>query len=97
MLMNIYTSGARVRSIANFVDVTGAAADPTATVFKYKIGTGAVQTPAPIRDALGDFHYDIDTSGWAGPGIETVVCQWAGTGAVQAIDDDYFGIKAPSL
>jgi hypothetical protein len=97
MNMNVYTSGSLVRSSAFFVNAAGAPADPTTTVFKYRPGTGAVQTVSPTRDGAGAFHFDMDTTGWAGPDIQTWTCQWAGTGAVQAIGDDNFGVKASSL
>jgi len=43
------------------------------------------------------YHVDIDTTGWSGPDIQTWVTQWQGTGAVVAIEDDWFGVKAPAL
>lgn len=97
--MNIYTSGSLVSTVAQFVNRTGAPTDTTATL-KYRAGTAAVQTitgGSLTHDGLGAYHFDIDTSGWAGPDILTYVCQWVGTGGVQAINDDYFGVKPPAL
>ena len=96
--MNIYKSGTLVRTSAQFVNTSGAAANPTATTLKYRAGIGAVQTvSSPPNDGAGAFHFDIDTTGWAGPDIQTYVCQWQGTGAVVALDDDFFGVQAPAL
>jgi len=95
--MNIYVSGSLVRSSAVFKNVFGTPADPTTTTFKYRAGTGTVQNPSPVHDGPGAFHFDIDTTGWAGPDIQTYTCQWQGTGAVVGIDDDYFGVKPPAL
>ena len=96
--MNIYISGTLVRSSAQFVNTSGAPANPTTTTFKYRPGAGSVTTvPSPTNDGAGAFHFDIDTTGWSGPDIQTYTCQWQGTGAVVAIEDDFFGVKAPSL
>lgn len=96
--MNVYTSGALVRSSASFVNAAGAPANPTTVTFKYRPGTGAVQTNSnPANDGTGAYHVDIDTTGWNGPDVQTFTCQWSGTGAVQAIGDDYFGVKPAAL
>jgi hypothetical protein len=96
--MNVYMSGTRVRSIASFVSADGVAADPTTTTFKYQAGTQAVTTiTTPIHDGTGAFHYDIDTTGWAGPDNVLYKCEWIGTGNVQAISTDYFQVEAPAL
>lgn len=95
--MNVYTSGTLVRTSAQFVNTSGAPTNTTATL-KYRAGAGSVTTVnAPPNDGAGAYHFDIDTTGWAGPDILTYTCQWQGTGAVVAIDDDFFGVKAPSL
>ncbi len=95
--MNVYMSGTLVRSIAHFVNVQGADADPTTTTAKYRAGVGSIQTPAPVHDGLGFFHVDIDTTGWAGPENLLYTCQWQGTGAVIAIGPDYFEVEPPAL
>lgn len=95
--MNVYVSGTRVRSEAQFVDASGAAADPDVTTFTYRPGTDAPTTVAPTKDSTGVYHYDIDTSGFAGPDLLLYACQWEGTGAVQVIGDDYFQVKPPAL
>lgn len=95
--MNKYMSGTRVRSIAVFTDVNGAAKDPTAVEIKYRIGVAAPVVPAATKDGVGVYHYDIDTTGWAGPDVVLCACQWKGTGDVVAIDVDYFEIEPPAL
>jgi hypothetical protein len=96
-----YMSGALVRETGRFYDVTGALADPTAVTLKYKIGTGATQSvtfPGTIiRESVGTFHYDFDTTGYAGPGQVEYTLEWIGTGAVQAIVTDYFRVIPPVL
>lgn len=96
--MNMYTSGSLVRSSAAFVNVAGAPTNPTTVTFKYRAGAGSVTTiSGPSNDGAGAYHFDIDTTGWTGPDTQTYTCQWQGTGAVVAIQDDYFGVNAPSL
>ncbi len=95
--MNVYMSGTKVRSIAVFTNLAGVATDPTVTEFKYRIGTGVVQTPATVHDADGTYHYDIDTTGWTGPDNALVTCQWKGTGLVQAIGPDFFEVEPAAL
>lgn len=96
--MNVYVSGTLVRSSAQFVNTIGAPTNPTTVTFKYRAGAGSVTTVnAPPNDGAGAYHFDIDTTGWTGPDILTYTLQWQGTGAVVAIDDDFFGVKPPSL
>jgi hypothetical protein len=95
--MNIYTSGTLVTSSAQFVNTSGVPTNPTTATIKYRADAGTVQTPSPISDGNGAYHYNIDTTGWTGPDIQTYTVQWQGTGAVVAIGDDYFGVKAPAL
>lgn len=95
-------SGTLVRTRAQFTDTTGQAADPTTVVLKYRKDAGSTTTvtypSAPIvRAALGDFHADLDTSGWTGPGNQGWVTQWAGTGAVQVVDRDEWGVEPQAL
>ena len=96
--MNTYMSGARVRSLASFVNVSGVATDPTTVTFKYRAGAGSVQTiSSPSHDSTGAYHFDIDTSGWTGPDNTLYTCEWIGTGTVQAINTDYFEVEPPAL
>ncbi len=96
--MNKYMSGTRVRSIATFTNFAGVAADPDTITFKFRAGAGATTTDAaPTRDATGVYHRDIDTTGWAGPDDLLYTCQWSGTGAVVAIEADYFEVEPTAL
>ena len=98
MSYNIYISGSVVRSVATFRDINGVLTNPTATTFKYRSGVGSTQViNAPVNDEEGIFHYDMDTTGWAGPDLLLYTCQWSGTGTVQAIEPDYFNVEAPAL
>lgn len=95
--MNTYVAGALVRTIANFTDVNGNNADPTTTTVKYILPGGTVQTPTPVHDSTGNFHYDIDTSGVGGGFSPTAEVEWKGTGAVQAIAVDQFLVTPAPL
>lgn len=100
--MNTYVSGSLVRTSAAFTDVNGGAADPTTVVLKYKQGNGATQTvtyPASpiVKDSTGNYHADLDTTGWAGPANRLDIQQWQGTGAVVAIGSDSYEVEPPSL
>lgn len=91
--MNVYLTGSLVRTTATFTNIAGQLADPTTTTLKYRAASGATQTPTPVHDSTGIFHFDIDTTGWAGPGLELYTIQWVGTGAVQAPGIDYFQVE----
>lgn len=95
--MNTYISGTLVRSSASFVNSSGVPADPSTTTFKYRPGAGSTQSVTPVHDSTGLFHYDMDTTGFEGPDTELWTCQWQGTGAVVAIQTDYFGVTSPAL
>lgn len=95
-----YMSGALVRETGRFFDVNGALADPTVITLKYRIGTGATQTltgGSIIRDSVGVYYHDFDTTGYTGPGQVEYTLEWIGTGAVQAIVTDYFRVVPPTL
>lgn len=99
MIMNKYISGTKVRSIATFLDFTGAPANTTATL-KYRPGAGATQTIASgsiSTSGTGIYYFDIDTTGWTGPDDLLYTCQWSGSGAVQAIGLDYFEVEPAAL
>ncbi len=95
--MNVYLTGSLVRSTARFVDVNGNPKDPTTTTLKYRAASGSTVTiTSPVHDGgtdSGTFHFDIDTTGWNGPGNELYTCQWVGAGNVQAPGLDYFQVE----
>ena len=98
----VYMSGSLVDTIPAFVNEAGAPADPTVVTLKYRKGAGATTTvtyPATpiVRDGAGAYHAALDTTGWAGPGLQRWTVQWQGTGAVVAIGADYWDVDAPAL
>ncbi len=96
--MNTYMSGSLVRTTATFVNASGSATDPTTTTLKYKVGAGTVTTiSSPVHDGTGVFHYDLDTSGWAGPDNQIWITEWVGQGTVQAISVDIWEVSPPAL
>ncbi len=100
--LNRYMSGALVRSSAQFVNLAGSPADPSTITLKYRAGAGATVTivspSAPIvRDGLGAYHADLDTTGFAGPGLQLWTTEWIGTGAVQAPGADYWEVEPLAL
>lgn len=95
--MNSYMSGSLVRTVANFTNSSGVLTDPSAVTFTFKTGASSSTTPSSVRDSAGVYHYDIDTSGWTGPGSLLYVLEWIGTGTVQAITSDSFAVIAPAI
>ena len=96
--MNTYMSGSLVRTIASFVNLTGSLQNPTTVTLKYRAGSGAVTViSAPNNDSAGVYHWDIDTTGWAGPGQILYTIEWIGVGAVQAIGDDFWSVTPPAI
>jgi hypothetical protein len=100
--LNRYMSGALVRSSAAFTNLSGSPADPTTITLKYRAGAGAtitvVSPSAPIvRDSQGFYHADLDTTGFAGPGLQIWTTEWIGTGNVQAPGADYFEVEPLAL
>ena len=84
--MPTYTAGAKVRILVTFTDNTGALIDPGTVSLKYALPNVAnvSQTYNPgniVRDSLGVYHYDLDTTGSA-PGA--LRYEWLGTGSGQA-------------
>jgi hypothetical protein len=97
MAASSYMAGSLVRTIATFTDINGALANPDTVDLKYQIGSGSVETPTPVNDSTGVFHYDIDTTGATTSGNVSVVLEWIGTGAVQAINSDTFTVTPAPL
>lgn len=86
-----------------FVDTTtGLAADPStltlkigiigapATSVSYVYGVGSVI----VKDSVGNYHADIDTTGFE-PGVWTY--EWIGVGGAQAVGVNQFNVTAPPL
>jgi hypothetical protein len=95
-----YLSGSLVRETGSFFDITGAPADPTAISLLYAVNGGATTTltyaaSQIIKDSVGVYHHDFDTTGIA---VDSVyVLEWIGTGAVQAINTDTFSVNPAPL
>jgi hypothetical protein len=97
-----YISGSLVRETGTFTDITGALNDPTVVTLMYQIGSSSIVTlvygsSAIVRSSIGVYYYDFDTTGFSGAGQQAYVCQWIGTGTVQAINNDSFSVTAPLL
>jgi len=66
--MSEFVKGELVRVSGAFTNAVGAAADPTAVLFKYMDPEGTVipltygVDAALVRDSLGNFHVDINAS-----------------------------------
>lgn len=87
-----------MRTSASFTNVNGQPANPDTATLKYKATSGSVITvSSPTHDGTGAYHYDIDTTGWTGPGNARYTTEWIGTGAVQTINSDTFEVEPPSL
>lgn len=100
--LNLYISGALVRTIATFTNLAGQPTDPTTITLKYRAGAGSTTTivyPAAgiVKDSTGVYHSDLDTTGFAGPGQQLWTIQWVGTGNVQAPGIDYFEVEPLAL
>jgi hypothetical protein len=99
-MTNTYLAGNLIRVTCAFANAAGAAADPTTITLKYRPGSGAAVTTvvypsAPIvRDSTGNYHADLDTTSSA-PGISPWSYEWAGTGAVQALNTSVFNVQEP--
>ncbi|SRR5216684_76912 len=108
-MANKYTAGALVRvatytgTIAaptgGFRDINNALIDPTAVTLKYKPGPGVatitVLYPAApvIKDAVGLYHADLDTTGGATPPLTEWAYEWIGTGVCQATAKAVFEVE----
>lgn len=83
--MGTYTAGTKVRLSVTFTDNASNPIDPTTVSLKYSVVGFATttQTYNPgnvIRDGVGLYHYDLDTTGLGG----NLVYEWIATGTGQA-------------
>ena len=113
--MNSYLSGSVVRvatysgSVASplggFRDASGNLADPTTVTLKYQAGPQATETTIVypdariVKDSVGLYHADLDTTGSAPAGSKPVIWpyEWIGTGTVQAPAQNAFEVTPPNL
>jgi hypothetical protein len=110
--VNSYVAGSLVRvatytglitnPVFGFRDASGNLADPTVVTLKYRPAGGAVTTAvypaAPIvKDAVGLYHADVDTTGSAPTAPVIWSYSWTGTGAVQGIAQNQFEATPPLI
>lgn len=82
-----YALGNLIRVSAAF-SVGGVDTDPATIVLEVKSPAGTITTPAPIRDAAGKYHADINANEHG-----TWWYRWEGTGAAQATAERRFTIE----
>ena len=89
--MGTYYEGALVRVTAAFTNAAGAAVDPTTVTLKWHrnqdaITNWTVQAGQIVKDSVGNYHADLDTTnlpgGWS--------YEFEGTGAAQATNAGTF-------
>jgi hypothetical protein len=62
MAVNKYDRGTEVRLSASYVDLAGAAVDPTTVTFEVKDPLNAITSytsPDVVRDSTGNYHLDV--------------------------------------
>lgn len=90
-------SGTIASPVGGFRDNNGNLADPTTITLKYKPGEKAttivvVYPAAPIiRDGVGLYHANLDTTGLTIP-IDEWDYEWIGTGTIQAPAKNFFNV-----
>jgi hypothetical protein len=87
---NVYTAGTKVRISVTFTDANNAPLDPGTVTLKYVIAgaTFIQQTYNPgnvIRDGVGLYHYDLDTTIISTVTQGLLTYEWLSTGTGQAI------------
>lgn len=93
-MANAYLAGNKVRLSCTFTDATAALVDPTTVNVEYALAGAATTTkayPADIvRDSIGAYHYDVDTTGMSG----VLTYEWISTGTGQAATTGQLFIQA---
>lgn len=93
-MANSYLAGNKVRVSVAFTDSVGALVDPTTVSLEYSVLPAAPTVkgyPADIiRDSLGNYHYDIDTTALLG----VVTYEFISTGVGQAAASGQFAVTA---
>lgn len=94
MTMSTYDVGTLVRVSATFKDTSGTLTDPgdvTVTVSKVD---GTTVSGSATKDSTGVYHYDIDTTGYAG-GV--IGYKFVGTSPAQVVGDTTFYLRDPGF
>ena len=93
-MANVYDKGDLVRITGTFTNSAGVAADPTTITLNVKdpsgnVGTYTYALAEITKSATGVYYKDIsldETGYW--------YYQWAGTGAVESVDEDYLVVRS---
>ena len=90
--MNTYDVGDLVQITAVFTDSTGAKADPTAVVFKYRAYGLSVTVGLATRSSLGVYTATVPC-----PTIGQYAYRFEGTGAVTAAAEGIFVVSTSNF
>lgn len=92
----VYVAGTVVKTAMSFVDENGDPGDPDSVTCTVTYGSETESPPTQgtvVQDSTGEFHCDVPTLGWTGPGLQPVFCQWLGSGGIDAQWTDQFLIS----
>lgn len=97
--MASYDVGAPVRVSVTFYNILNQPTDPTNVTFRYRPpGQNPVVVSTPdiriVRDGVGQYHFDIDTTGWT---AGSVPYRWEGSGLLIAAVDNAFTLNASTF
>ena len=93
--MGTYYEGALVRVTAVFTNAAGAPVDPTTVTLNWHrtkdaVTAWTVQAGQIVKDSVGNYHADLDTTSLTGPWSY----EFEGTGAAQATNAGTFLVLA---
>ena len=97
-MANTYDVGDLVRVTGTFTNSAGAAADPTAVLFKYKDPSGNKTTltygtdVSVVKSSTGVYYVDVNVDE-----IGYWYYRWQATGTGQSAGESYFIAQAPRL
>jgi hypothetical protein len=85
-----YDVGTAVK-ISVLITIGGVATDPTGTpIATVKDPAGTISTPSVSKDSVGNYHAIVDTTGGV---AGQWWYRWAGVGAAQGAEEDYFTVE----
>lgn len=97
--MNLYDVGDQTRISSAFVNLAGAAIDPTTVIFKFRSPSAVVTTSyvygvdgAVIKDSVGNYHVDLaltEAGYWS--------YRWESTGVGQAAGEQRLLVRPASI
>jgi hypothetical protein len=108
-MVNVYAQGSLVRvatysgtiaaPVGGFRDINGNLADPITITLKYRPGQAAATitviypaSPA-IKDAVGLYHADLDTTSESSIPLDEWTYEWIGFGTIQAAAQSIFVVQ----